>query len=69
MGATKARVGGATWRVVPRTRALVCRERGGCRWEGRPVRFVIDTRRPEAIALVGFGGLALLIWLMEMKPF
>jgi hypothetical protein len=30
---------------------------------------LLDTRRPEAIALVGFGGLALLIWLMELKPF
>lgn len=30
---------------------------------------LLETRRPEAIALVGFGGLALLIWLMELKPF
>lgn len=30
---------------------------------------LLDTRRPEAIAVVGFGGLALLIWLMVVKPF
>ena len=30
---------------------------------------LLDTRRPEAIAVIGIGGLALLIWLMELKPF
>jgi hypothetical protein len=30
---------------------------------------VLDTRRPEALALIGFGGFAILVWLMELKPF
>jgi hypothetical protein len=30
---------------------------------------LLDTRRPEAIAAIGFIGLILLIWLMELKPF
>jgi hypothetical protein len=38
----------------------------------RPVDEVIallDTRRPEQIAAVGFGGLLILLWLMILKPF
>ena len=30
---------------------------------------ILDTRRPEALALIGFGGFAILVWLMELKPF
>ncbi len=30
---------------------------------------LLDTRRPELIALVGFGGFLVLIWLMVVKPF
>jgi hypothetical protein len=30
---------------------------------------LLDTRRPEALAAIGFGGLVLIIWLMEFKPF
>ncbi|HET9521133.1 MAG TPA: DUF2269 family protein [Candidatus Limnocylindrales bacterium] len=30
---------------------------------------MLDTRRPEAIAVVGLGGLALIVWLMVVKPF
>jgi hypothetical protein len=38
----------------------------------RPVDDVIrllDTRRPEQIAVVGFGGLLIILWLMILKPF
>src|SRR5262249_19171112 len=28
----------------------------------------VANRRPEALALVGFGGLLILIWLMTLKP-
>jgi hypothetical protein len=38
----------------------------------RPVEDVIqllDSRRPEQIAAVGFGGLLILLWLMILKPF
>jgi hypothetical protein len=30
---------------------------------------LLDTRRPEAIAAIGLGGFALIIWLMVTKPF
>ena len=30
---------------------------------------LLDTRRPEALAALGFGGFAVLVWLMELKPF
>ena len=30
---------------------------------------LLENRRPELVALVGYGGLAVLIWLMVMKPF
>ena len=30
---------------------------------------LLDTRRPEALALVGVLGFVILIWLMELKPF
>lgn len=30
---------------------------------------LLDTRRPELIALVGFGGFLVLLWLMVVKPF
>jgi hypothetical protein len=30
---------------------------------------ILDTRRPETLALIGFGGFAILVWLMELKPF
>lgn len=30
---------------------------------------LLDTRRPEAIAVIGLGGLALVVWLMVVKPF
>jgi len=30
---------------------------------------ILDTRRPEALAAIGFGGFAILVWLMELKPF
>jgi hypothetical protein len=30
---------------------------------------LLDTRRPEAIAAIGLGGLAVIIWLMVVKPF
>jgi hypothetical protein len=30
---------------------------------------VLDSRRPEWIAVIGGAGLALLIWLMVFKPF
>ena len=30
---------------------------------------ILDVRRPEALALIGFGGFAILVWLMELKPF
>jgi hypothetical protein len=30
---------------------------------------LLDTRRPEAITAIGIGGLVLIIWLMEFKPF
>ncbi len=29
----------------------------------------VDNRRPEALALVGLGGLIVLVWLMVLKPF
>ncbi|HEY7970008.1 MAG TPA: DUF2269 family protein [Candidatus Limnocylindrales bacterium] len=29
----------------------------------------LDNRRPEALAVVGFGGLLILVWLMVLKPF
>lgn len=38
----------------------------------RPVEDVVrmlDTRRPEQIAVVGFGGLLIILWLMILKPF
>jgi hypothetical protein len=38
----------------------------------RPIEEVVellDTRRPEQIAAVGFGGLLILLWLMILKPF
>ena len=38
----------------------------------RPVEDVIpllDTRRPEQIAIVGFAGLLVILWLMVLKPF
>jgi hypothetical protein len=38
----------------------------------RPVEDVIrmlDTRRPEQIAAVGFAGLLIILWLMILKPF
>jgi hypothetical protein len=30
---------------------------------------LLDTRRPEAIAAIGLGGFALVVWLMVIKPF
>ncbi len=30
---------------------------------------LLDTRRPDAIAAIGFGGLAIILWLMVLKPF
>jgi hypothetical protein len=30
---------------------------------------MLDTRRPEAIAAIGLGGFALVVWLMVVKPF
>ena len=30
---------------------------------------LLDTRRPEALAAIGFGGFVVLVWLMELKPF
>lgn len=30
---------------------------------------ILDTRRPEAIAAIGLGGLAVIVWLMVLKPF
>ena len=30
---------------------------------------MLDTRRPEQIAVVGFGGLLIILWLMILKPF
>jgi hypothetical protein len=30
---------------------------------------ILDTRRPEALAVMGFGGFVILVWLMELKPF
>ena len=30
---------------------------------------ILDTRRPEALAAIGIIGFALLVWLMEFKPF
>jgi len=30
---------------------------------------LLDTRRPEALAAVGFIGLVLILWLMVLKPF
>jgi hypothetical protein len=30
---------------------------------------ILDTRRPEALAVLGFGGFVILVWLMELKPF
>jgi hypothetical protein len=30
---------------------------------------ILDTRRPEVLAAIGFGGFAILVWLMELKPF
>ncbi len=30
---------------------------------------LLDTRRPEAIAAIGFGGLLVILWLMVLKPF
>jgi hypothetical protein len=30
---------------------------------------ILDTRRPEALAAIGFGGFVILVWLMELKPF
>ena len=38
----------------------------------RPVEDVVrllDTRRPEQIAVVGFAGLLVILWLMILKPF
>jgi hypothetical protein len=29
----------------------------------------LQTRRPEALALIGIGGLVVLVWLMVLKPF
>jgi hypothetical protein len=29
----------------------------------------VDNRRPEALAIVGLGGLVVLVWLMTLKPF
>ncbi|HEX5012901.1 MAG TPA: hypothetical protein VFV72_01990 [Candidatus Limnocylindrales bacterium] len=30
---------------------------------------ILDTRRPEALAAIGVIGFAVLVWLMELKPF
>jgi len=30
---------------------------------------LLDTRRPEAIAAIGLGGLLVILWLMVLKPF
>jgi MFS family permease len=30
---------------------------------------LLDTRRPEALAAIGFIGFVVLVWLMELKPF
>ncbi|HET9346291.1 MAG TPA: hypothetical protein VFO05_11385 [Candidatus Limnocylindrales bacterium] len=30
---------------------------------------LLDTRRPEALAAIGFVGFVVLVWLMELKPF
>jgi hypothetical protein len=47
-------------------------DRGAAPSAPRPAEEVarlLDTRRPEAIAAVGFGGLLILLWLMVVKPF
>jgi len=30
---------------------------------------LLDTRRPEALAAIGIGGIAVIVWLMVVKPF